>query len=429
MRRTAFLFLPLALLSGVAAQPPVPGTPAIPPTPPALPAAPAALPANATGELTLARFDPLNTFPATTQSAVRGAVLGSNWLARMSQSNGRFQVGLRPALRQPMEGDHDLHQAKAALALAQAARFTGNERQAAIAGQAILALLALTKLDADTNLRTPIAPSHTCNRVGFAAVLALAIFELPGADARLVAEAERLVEFIHRNLKTDGSVHYIDSLTDSALKIDPEGGNEHPGFALQAVAASNAVKPAAWKSEALKKAVDHYRAEFRARPHPMLAATLVPAFADHHLQSKSQEAAAAVFEMNDYLLSLQYPAGDPRHPLRAGGFKLSPTLESEPGFECGWHLQSLAAGYRVLRVTPDLARAERHRQAIADAVGFLSGLQYTEANTRHFENNYRAGSLIGGFHLTPTDGNLRVDATAAAAIGLLKCLHCGADRN
>jgi hypothetical protein len=430
MRRTAFLLLPVLLISALAAQPPVPGTAAIPPTPPVLPTTPAAATAASAGEVTLAQFDPLNSFPATTQSAVRSAVLGSNWLARMSQSNGRFQYGHRPALRQAMDGDNDLAQAKAALAMAQAARFTGNERQAAIAGQAILSLLALTKFDpADPSVRVPVAPSQTCNRVGFSAVLALAIFELPGADARLAAEGERLVEFIHRNLKTDGSVHYIDSLTETATKTDPAGMNEYPGLALQAVAASQRVKPAAWKAEAMKKAVEHYRAAFKAQPHPMLAATLSPAFAEWYLQSKSNEAAAAVFEMNDHLAGVQYPAGDPRHPLWAGGFRPAPNVEGEPGFDCGWHLQSLAAGYRVLRLNPDLARAERYHQVIADAVGFATGLQYAESNTRHFDNNYRAGSLIGGFHLSPTDGNLRLDATAASVIGLLKCLNSGADRN
>jgi len=430
MRRTAYLILPVVLIGGMAAQPPVPGTPAIPPTPPLLPAAPAALPPSATGEAALSQFDPLNAFPAATQTAVRSAVLGSNWLARMSQPNGRFQFGHRPSLRQAMEGDHDLMQAKAALAMAQAARFTGNERQAALAGQAILVLLAATKPDpADPNVRIPLEPSQVCNRVGFAAVLALAIFELPGADAKLAADGERLVEFIHRNLKTDGSVHYIDSPADSALKLDPAGANEHPGFALQAIAASNRLKPAAWKTDAMKKGLDHYRAFFKSQPHPMLATTLAPAFAECFAQTKWNDAAAAVLEMNDWLLGLQYASGDARHPAWAGGFKPSSKGEAEPGFECGWQLQSLAAGYRVLRLNPDLARAERYKQAMADAVGFLAGLQYAESNTRHFEDNYRAGTLIGGVHLSPTDGNLRIDATAAAVTGLLKWLNSGADRN
>ena len=410
------LFVLVSVLGTGSAQPPMPA----PPAPPA-------------GEVPLAQFEPLTAFPPPTQSAVRSAVHGSNWLARMNQPQGRFLYGYRPALRQPMEGDHDLKQARAALAMAQAARFTGNERHAVVAGQAVLSLLALTKLDpADPNRRVPVASSQSCNRVGLAATLALAIYELPGADEKLLTEAERLCEFLHRQLRTDGSVHYIDAVTESPLKADPAGVNEFPGAALNAIAVSNRVKPAAWKSEAVKKGIEHYRVYFKANPHPMLAATLTPAFTECFLQTKSNDAAAAVFEMNDWLIGLQYPAGDARHPGWAGGFKSfanGQAAETEPGVECGCYLNSLACGYHLLRFTSDLARAARCKQALVDAVGFLTAMQYTEANTRHFENGFRVNSLLGGFYLSPTDGNLRIDATAASVTGLLRYLNCGAEKN
>jgi hypothetical protein len=58
----------------------------------------------------------------------------------------------------------------------------------------------------------------------------------------------------------------------------------------------------------------------------------------------------------------------------------------------------------------------------ADAAQFLCALQFLEANTRHFENTFRANTLIGAFHLSPSDGNLRIDATACAVTGLLRYL-------
>jgi hypothetical protein len=36
--------------------------------------------------------------------------------------------------------------------------------------------------------------------------------------------------------------------------------------------------------------------------------------------------------------------------------------------------------------------------------------------------------LIGGFHLSPTDGNLRIDATGTAVTGLLRFLSSGAEK-
>jgi hypothetical protein len=448
MRRRALLVIGLALVIpvatlGLAQQPtgPPPPTPPrkLPPglsgaQPPAGPVTPAAapVPTGAHADAPLARFEPLAAFPVPTQLAVRSALLGSAWLTRMNQPQGRFVHGYVPALRQVMDGDHDLKQALAALALAQGARFAGDDRQTAVASQAVLALLAGTRVEPNNpNCRVPVRSSLTCNRVGFAAVLALAIHELPGPDEKLLAEAERLCNFIQTQLRPDGSVHYTDGPTDVPTQVDPAGVNEYPGLVLQAVAVTNRVRPAAWKGEALKRGLDHYRAYFKSSPHPMLAATLTPAFAELSHQSKSPDAAAAVFELNDWLIGLQYPPSDTRHALWAGGFRQwanGQPVDAVPGFECGAYLQSLSCAYRLVRAAPDLAREARYRQAVLDAVQFLMGLQYLEANTRHFENTFRANTLIGGFFLSPTDGNLRIDATAWGVSGMLRFLESGAER-
>ena len=455
--RHGLLTVGLLTLIGVAAvgrgQPPAPPVEpppprSLPPTlsgapaptfaaPPVSPAggvapAPAPRPPAAAADASVTKFEPLAAFPLTTQLAVRSVALGSNWLTRMNQAHGRFLYGYRPALRLAMDGDHDLRQAQAALALARAAKFAGDDRQAAVASQAILALLAVTKLDpADPDSRVPVASSFTCNRVGFAAVLALSIYELPAADDKLVAEAERLCNFLRKQLRPDGSVHYTDHPTESPSKTDPAGMNEYPGFALHALAAGNRVRPAAWKAEAVKKGVAYYRGWFKANPHPMLAATLTPGFAELAGQGPSAEAAEAVFELNDWLAALQYPATDARQPVRVGGFKgwaNGRAVEGEPGCECGAYLQSLACAYQLSRQGTDVMRADRFRQAATDAAHFLTLLQYSEANTRHFENTFRANVLVGGFHLATTDGDLRVDATASAVTGLLRFLESGAEK-
>jgi len=379
----------------------------------------------------LARFDPLVAQPHQTQSTVRAMLLGANWMTRMSQPQGRFLYGYNPSLRQPMAGDHDLRQARGALALAKSAKFCGDEKQAAIASQAILALLAATKIDpTDPNCRVPVPASFACNRVGFAAMLALAIYELPAADAKLIAEAERLCAFLHKQCLADGSIHYSDGPQDSQ-KLDPAGLNEYPGEVLQALIAGHRVQPAIWKSEAVTKGVTYYRAKFRASPHPLLCATLTPACAERYRQTKSSEAAAAIFEMNDWLCGLQIGTNDVRIPQWAGGFRSinnGQSVELPPGPEVGSYVESLACAYEINRQVPDLSRDSRYKSAVMDAVRCLCGLQYTEANTRHFDNVFRANMLIGGFHLSSEDGNLRIDATSRAISGLLRFLQSGAER-
>src|SRR4029079_162174 len=157
-----------------------------------------------------------------------------------------------------------------------------------------------------------------------------------------------------------------------------------------------------------------YRAKFKAQPHPLLAATLTPAATELYRQTQSNEAAALVFELNDWLCGLQISAGDTRAPQWAGGFrslKNGHPSDDPPGPEVGYFLESLACAYEINRHVPDLTRNSRYKAALLDATQFLCGLQYVEANTRHFENIFRANTLIGGFHLSPLDGNLHIDST------------------
>jgi hypothetical protein len=394
------------------------------------PSTPAAV--GAQSETPLSRFEPLAAFPQVTQYAVRGALLGPAWMAKVHQVNGRFLYGYIPALRLPMSGDNDLMQARAAVAMAQAARFSGDEKQAAIASQAILALLASTKLAAnDPNCRVPVQVSFTCNRVGFAALLALAIYELPSAADKLTDEAERLCQFLRAQLRADGSVHYTDDPNDVPTQINPAGVNQYPGLALHALAVSNRVRSAEWKKDALKRGVAHYAGLFRTSPHPMLVATLAPAATELFLQTKLDAAATAVFEMNDWLCQLQIPTTDPRTPQWAGGFRFVPKDQpagDPPGaVETGLYVQSLACAYQLTRLTGDLTREGRYRPALTGAVLFLCGIQFLDENTRHFEITFRASMLNGAVHLSPTDGTLRIDATACAVTGLLRFLSSGAE--
>ncbi|MBA4187603.1 MAG: hypothetical protein C0467_06245 [Planctomycetaceae bacterium] len=436
---SAFVVIGLTVVA--VAQSPV-SPPTVPPAEPAQPATPRPLPAAtapvgsvppvAFTETPLAQFEPLSAYPHQTQAAVRGVLLGANWMTRMNQPQGRFTFGYNPALRQAIPGDHDLKQARGALGLAQAARFTGDEKQAVIASQAILTLLAATKLDpADPNCRVPVHASVLCNRVGFASLVALAIYELPAADAKLLTEAEKLCEFLRRQCKPDGSVHYTDNASEDPTKVEPDGVNEFPGMAFHAIMAGNRVKPAAWKADTVKKGLEHYRAMFRTKPHPLMAATLTPAFAEHYMQTKSADSAAAVYEMTDWLCGLQIPGNDPRTPQWAGAFRGvvdGRQADIAPGPETGLYVQSLAFACVLTRMTPDLDRHAKYKAAITDAVQFLTGMQYVEANTRHFETTFRANMLIGGFHLSPTDGNLRIDATGTAMTGLVRFLLSGAEK-
>jgi hypothetical protein len=378
----------------------------------------------------VARFQNLQAFPPETVQAVYAVWAGANWLSRMNQASGRFLPGLDPTLRTPLAADHELRQAVAALALAEAARFTGKDEFAARATQSVLALLSLTKPDpADAARRVPDVSPERGNRVGFAAVLALAIYALPSPDAKLLAQAEELCTFLRSRCGADGSVQAFDN--PDAAKADPDGANVYPGLVVRALAASNRARPDPGKRDALAKSVGYYRGTFQAQPTAMLAATLLPGFADFALQTKDKTAAAAVFELADWLCSCQYTRSDARSGAWVGGFRpsqLPAHLTTEPTFETAACATALAAAIQVSRqVEPDLTRFRRYRQAAVDGLAFARRLQFSDEKTDHFEKGFRARFLTGGVHLSSSDGSLRIDATGHLVTAHLAFLQSGAE--
>lgn len=359
----------------------------------------------------VARFQNLQTYPPETASAVLGMRAGAEWLARRQQPQGRFLFGVNPALRTPIDGDRDDRQAVATWAVCQAANFTADEKLTACGGQAILGLLALTSDD-----RTPTGS----NPVGFAAAVALSIYSLPTADAKLLTEADKLCGFLGKQVQADGTI-----------ACDAAEANVAPGLALQALAAGRRVRPDAAKDAVLAKCLAAYRAKFKAAPHATLAGTLLPAAVDFALDTKDAAAAATAFELADWLCGTQYGKADGKHVLWAGAFRTDslPTA-AEPGFESAHAARGLAAACQLIRQgVPDLTRYTKYRAATVEALAFTRGLQYTVDNTGHFTADFRGQYLLGGVRTALTDGNIRADATALAGLAFQRFLESGAEQN
>ncbi len=364
----------------------------------------------------LSRFQQLQNFPPETTAAVLGMRAGAEWLAKRQQPQGRFLFGVNPALRTPIDGDSDYRQALAAWSVCQAANFTADEKLTACGAQAALGLLALTKDEAEC--RTPMLSPKGGNPVGFAAALALAIYSLPTADAKLFAEAEKLCGYIRKQVQADGTI---------SCGSDE---NVYPGLALQALAASRRVRPDAAKDGVLAKCLAAYRAKFKAAPHATLAGTVIPAAVEFCLETKDTNAAATAFEMADWLCATQHGKADSQHVLWAGAFRTDNSASpTEPGFESAHAARGLAAACQLIRQgVPDLTRYAKYRPATVEALAFTRGLQFTVDNTGHFTTDFRTQYLLGGVRTALTDGNIRADATALAGLAFQRFLESGAEQ-
>lgn len=370
----------------------------------------------------------LTDLPPVAQEIFRSARGGTEWLCRVHQPSGRFLPGWVPDLNRPADGDQFLTQAGAALALARAARVFHDDRYTAHARQAVLTLMAETGPDAaDPLCRSTTLPSAVVNRLGATGSLLAAICELPDPAPDLLDQGEQLARFIVRRQQSDGSFRCTDSPEEMA---DPAGVNHYPGLALYGLMRSQSLRSAPWKAEAARKALGYYRTWWRDDKHkqPQFAVWQSAAFAEAFIQSKGWTAnrqpdaayAVFVFEMCDWLCSLQLHDLDVRHPHWRGGFPETARGATAPNASGAAYALAIVEACRVTRQLPDAERYARYRDSAYGAMQFLTTLQYTESNTQHFAPEYRQQYLLGGFHTSHEDGTLRLEHSGQAIAALAR---------
>jgi hypothetical protein len=352
---------------------------------------------------------------------------GADWLFRMNGVKGRFLYGYLPALKTEMEGDHYLRQIGAAFALARAARFLGEDRYAVRATQALLNLLDETVTDAaDPHCRHTSLPSGAVNRLGAAGLLVLAINELPAPQADLLDKSEELCNWIRRQTREDGSLRCNDAAdNDKGEANDADCVNEYPGVALYALLRSQKHRSASWKTDLARKALGHYRAWWNAHRSLAFVPWQTAAYAEAYLQTKEAPFAEFVFEMNDWLCGLQYDQIDPHRLVWFGGFRGwsdGRAVDSPPTIGSAAYGESLAEACRVARAAADLSHHQRYTEVLERCLQFVVRLQYTEGNSQHFADWYRA-RLVGAFHASSQDGNLRIDYAQHALSALVVYLE------
>jgi hypothetical protein len=356
------------------------------------------------------------------------AQAGAEWLQRAHSGEGLFAYGFVPDLNVRLEGDHYLRQAGAAFALARAARFLKSDRYAVKARQAVVTLLMDTAEDPkQPGVRTTTLPSLLLNRLATAGLLVQAINELPDPADDLLRQSEQLCTYIRRQQQADGSFALGDTTQEiqALRKADPDAANYYPGEALYGLMLSQRHRPAAWKTEAVRKARGYYLPAWRAHKSVSFVPWHTAAYTEAFLLTKDTAFADAVAEMNNWLCELQYLQLDRRHPLWFGGFMSwadGKPVPAAPDAGCGSAVGSLAEACRVARQRGDLSRHRRYQEGLEHGLRFLATLQYTQANTQHFADWYRT-VLLGGFHASHQDGTLRIDYTQHAVCALVQYLR------
>jgi hypothetical protein len=369
----------------------------------------------------------LSKWPFVPKEAYLAGQRGSEWLQRVSRVDGRFLPGYLPALDAPLEGDNALRQAGAALALARAARYYKDANAAALASHALLTLMLDTApLDSkNPAIRVCTFTAGMGNSAAGAALLVQAIHELPNPKADLLEQADELCNGLSTLRRPDGSIVCLEPGSDGQLPADDgEAGTIYAGEVLIALVRSQARQPAAWKLEMVQKALAHYQERWRAKKSQIMVARHTIAFTEAFFLTEDKAKADFVFEMNDWLATLQYRQTDPLPRNWVGGFKSAidaQVVHAPPQIASAGYTESLISAGRVARQLGDTVRWERYKVGAEAGVLFLTGLQYTPANASHFAEWYRP-RIIGGFHPSLADGNLRLDYNQQAICALVSYL-------
>lgn len=344
---------------------------------------------------------------------------GTEWLVQAQQPNGLFHQGANVAVNVPLEPAHYYHQAEAAIALAKVSRLTSNPRYHAAALQASLTLLSSTKTDAqNATQRYTFLPEASVNRLGSAGLLMRVVHELPiPAEVRL-KEAEGLAEFVRQYKANEGIQQAANDTTQQLVQW------QYKGLALEGLALSQTYSPAPWKTDVLQKAAKAYaQGEVPVAVMP----SYVTCFADTYSRTKDQACAVAVFNMADALCNAQRQA-EPGRVAWAGGFVFNPEKNPLPpqAFDSARCVSALCDAFRVAKLTGDVARTEKYRNAASLGVQFIASLQYTGTGVEHFAESYQP-RILGSFRASPGEGVIRLQDAAECILAVSTFLSdvCG----
>ena len=197
----------------------------------------------------------------------------------------------------------------------------------------------------------------------------------------------------------------------AAEKVPDPFSATYAGMALYGLMRSQLHRPAAWKTEAVHKALAYYGPWWRGHKNMQFIPWQTAAYTEAYLRTREQVFADFVNEMNEWLCGLQYARLEPRHPLWFGGFKSwadGQAVESAPQVTSAAYAEALAEACRVAREAGDLPRYRNYSAALERCLQFLATLQYTDANTSHFADWYLP-TVRGAYHASHQDGNIRID--------------------
>ena len=355
----------------------------------------------------LLRGKPVIGVDAMTRTEVgKMADQAAAWLLRSVDPAGRlpYRITLAENVESPpVDTENELRQWMATRALIEAAR-----------RQKSAGAMAVARLNVESNLQRFYRDEDDYGviqfggqvKLGAAALAALALREFPDAPPawrEKEERLERLVSFLWRN---DGSFRTFLRPTARA----DENQNFYSGEALLYWGTRLAGTHEESLLNRFRRSTSYYRAWHLQHRNPAFVPWHTMAIVAAWPLTGEEPGAAWVFEMNDWLLRVQQPAGAPGHPDTAGRF-YAPDRDFGPphASSTGVYLEGLCDAFKLAGLVGDQARAMAYAQAIRRGLRSARQLQFAGPVDWLGLTDRQRQQCEGAFRTTEYDNTIRCD--------------------
>ncbi len=356
-------------------------------------------------------------------SDVESIRLAGQWLVHNVRSDGLFRYGFEPALDRDTDEENLVRQAGTAAALARAGAILQDEKMTRRAREVLAWLIELRNDDRKSPLaaRKRFAQQKGAHPVGLGALLLVGLSELNERTEAEIEQGDAIASYLLSHQRDDGSIRLddLEEEDDDDGEVDQEGWAYYPGEALYALARWGVVRDQLALLERVSRSRAVYWKLWRQEKEPAFIPWQSAAYAEVFQATGEKTSASMVFEMNDWLLGLQYD-GKTSPASWCGGFghyHQGERWATEPGIASASYAESLVEAVRVARLMKDTVREERYRRALDQAITFVGRLQYRDGDLGHFAEAYRP-KLVGAFFQAPFDGTVRIDFTQHAVMAM-----------
>ena len=349
--------------------------------------------------------------PETLEHSMR---LGADWIIAMQKHNGRFRYWYDPVRDKfsSKTDDNFLRQAGTSFSLALAYEMTGEFRYLDAARRSVQYLLTfIESLDADKAYFL-FRKKAKLGGISLPMLTMLKIRQLTGTtefDA-ILTKLANMILFLQKKYNTGQykSTYVYRGDYEHEKNSDWES-KIYPGEALYALAGMYQAFGDVRYKQSMDWALEFYYRE-KWKSHAFLPWT-ISAFASLYEQTGEKKYANYVFFLADQLLTKQNLDGDDES---YGSFHRAPSANT------GGYMEGLGDAIRVARLTEDERRLGVYQERAKMGYRWLFMLQYGESDAAVLK---RPDLAQGGFRMTLTDSQLRIDNTQHAISSFAKGLR------